>query len=55
MLFKCFSGHFFILKNQVQCFVRACKAIFGHLSCHAKNRLGSKPTKIKTCMYTVEA
>ena len=36
----------------------ASKAIFGHWSCHAKNRLGRhvhiKPTKTKTCMYTVE-
>ena len=39
----------------MQCFVRTCKAIFGHWSCHAKNRLGSKPTKMKTCMYTVGA
>ena len=34
----------------------ACKAIFGHWSCHDKNRLGRhmhiKRTKIKTCMYS---
>ena len=39
----------------MQRFVRACKAIFRHWSCHAKNRLGSKPKKIKMCMYTVGA
>ena len=46
----------------MQCFVQAldscaCKAFSGHWSSHAKNRLGRhvhiKPTKIKTCMYTV--
>ena len=44
----------------MQCFIQArdscvCKAMFGHWSCHAKNRLGRhthiKPTKIKMCMY----
>ena len=48
----------------MQCFVQAlascaCKAIFGHWSCHAKNRLGRhvhiKLTEIKTCMYAVGA
>ena len=48
----------------MQCFVEAlhscaCKAIFGHLLCHAKSRLGRhvhiKLTEIKMCMYTVGA
>ena len=34
----------------MQCFVRACKAIFWLWSCHAKNR-----SKIKTCMFTIGA
>ena len=33
-----------------------CKAIFGHWSCHDKNRLGRhmhiKPMKIKTCVHS---
>ena len=47
----------------MQCFVQAldscaCKAIFGHWPCHAKNRLGRhvliKPTKIKMCMLELK-
>ena len=48
----------------MQCFIQAlescaCKAIYGHWSSHANHGLGRhmhiKPTKIKTCMYTVGA
>ena len=55
---------FMCFEKQMQCFIKAldscaCKAIFGHWSCHAKNRfrrhMHIKPTKTKTCMYTVGA